>query len=494
MSLRRSTPSAQGVDAAGLLAFVDAAEQGDLGLHSLMVARHGQVVAEGWWRPYAADRVHLLYSCSKSFTAVAVGLLVDAGRVRLDDPVLDHLPMGDLATPADAIDPRWRTVLVEHCLSMTVGHPDDAWGRATEGSYDGDEPVDVDWLDLILRHPPELEPGTVFAYNQVATYLLARTVEHVSGERLLDFLRPRMFDPLAIGEVGTHTDTAWHALGFSGVHATTEALLSLAQLHLDEGRWEGRQLLSREWVARARVPYLPPPVHLPGGEVDWEQGYGFNFWVARHGYRGDGAFGQFAVVLPEHDMVVAITAEQARMQSTLNLLWKHLLPAVDRPGSLDADTELAARMGALAMPLPDGDDGSGPELMTAERAGGDVSDAYEAVEVRRVDDGHELRLQLRGEWLAPVHVADGDWAESVIVDDDRSVAVVASGGWHEGAFEAEVLLIETPHRITVRVVPGLGASLQWRMPPLSGPEPLWLSVDHRGAPGGRLEASGQSAE
>lgn len=208
MSLRRSTPSAQGVDAAGLLAFVDAAEQGGLGLHSLMVARHGQVVAEGWWSPYSADRVHLLYSCSKSFTAAAVGLLVDAGRVRLDDPVFDHLPMGDLATPADAIDPRWGTVLVEHCLSMTVGHPDDAWARATEGSYDGDEPVDVDWLDLILRHPPELEPGTVFAYNQVATYLLARMVEQVSGERLLDFLRPRLFEPFAIDEVGTHTDTA----------------------------------------------------------------------------------------------------------------------------------------------------------------------------------------------------------------------------------------------------------------------------------------------
>ena len=92
MTLPRSTPSAQGIDAAGLLAFVDAAESGGLGLHSLMVARHGHVVAQGWWRPYAAERVHLAYSLSKTVTATAVGFLVQEGRLSLEDRGARPLP------------------------------------------------------------------------------------------------------------------------------------------------------------------------------------------------------------------------------------------------------------------------------------------------------------------------------------------------------------------------------------------------------------------
>ena len=102
MTLPRSTPSAQGIDAAGLLAFVDAAESGGLGLHSLMVARHGHVVAQGWWRPYAAERVHLAYSLSKTVTATAVGFLVQEGRLSVEDRVLDHFPEIDRTTVAPA--------------------------------------------------------------------------------------------------------------------------------------------------------------------------------------------------------------------------------------------------------------------------------------------------------------------------------------------------------------------------------------------------------
>ncbi len=98
MTLPRSTPSAQGLDASGLLAFVDAAESGGLGLHGLMVARHGHVVAQGWWSPYAAERVHLAYSLSKTVTATAVGFLVQEGRLSVEDRVLDHFPELDRAT------------------------------------------------------------------------------------------------------------------------------------------------------------------------------------------------------------------------------------------------------------------------------------------------------------------------------------------------------------------------------------------------------------
>ena len=130
MTLPRSTPSAQGVDATGIHAFVDAAERDRLGLHSLMVVRHGHVVAEGWWKPYAASRVHLAYSLSKTVTATAVGFLVQEGRLSVEDLVLDHFPEID----RDAVPAGWRGVRLKHCLSMTVVHDEDAWPQVVDRS------------------------------------------------------------------------------------------------------------------------------------------------------------------------------------------------------------------------------------------------------------------------------------------------------------------------------------------------------------------------
>ena len=471
VTLPRSTPAAQDVDASGLHAFVDAVEAGGLGLHSLMVARHGAVVAEGWWRPYAPDRVHLAYSLSKTLTATAIGFLVNEGRLSLDDLVLDHFPEYDRSTVPDG----WYDVRIRHCLSMTVGHEGDAWGAVFDPAI-GAPDVRDDWVPRVLATIPTREPGTYFAYNQVATYLLSVIVGRVAGVGVAEVLRPRLLAPLELPDIPWHRDPLGRELGFTGAHLTTEAIASVAQLYLDRGRWQGRQLLPEAWVDEATAGFGPLSED-PTADEDWRRGYGFSFWLQRYGYRGDGAYGQFLVVLPELDAVVAITAEQARMQSTLDALWEHVVPALGRRGSDAADRAHADRMAGLEIPALAGT-ALGPEYAEFTRSAvSDLALDYTAVSVGRDGGDHVIGLRRGDDWLR-VPVVSGAWLESELVGAGARLPVVASGGWvDEDTFRAEVIAIETPHRFRVEArLRGGDADLTWRMVPLTGQDPLWLAT------------------
>src|SRR3712207_6080306 len=172
---------------------------------------------------------------------------------------------------------------------------DEAFGR------DPEEPVRG-----FLLTPPEREPGTVFAYSQPCTYALASVIQRNAGMTLTEYLRPRLFDPLGIGPVGWQAWPADRELGFTGLHVRTEDVAKFGLLYLQHGRWSGHQLLPESWVAEATSVQVETAGCQPNR--DWEQGYGFQFWKSTHGYRGDGAFGQFCRVLPEHDVVIATTA------------------------------------------------------------------------------------------------------------------------------------------------------------------------------------------
>ncbi|MDF3145094.1 serine hydrolase domain-containing protein, partial [Streptomyces sp. T21Q-yed] len=329
--LPSSSPAAQGVDASGVLAFLDALDNApDIEPHSLMILRHGHLVASGWWAPYTPERPHLLYSISKSFTATAAGIAAGEGLIRLDDPVISYFP----ELEADITDPRSRAMLVRHVASMASGHETDTVFAARE----------LDREDLVrgfLLVPPPRDPGTVFAYNQPATFTLAALVQRASGQSLTGYLRPRLLDPLGIGEVAWLCDRSGRELGFSGLHATTDAIARLGQLYLRGGVWEGERLMPEWWVAEATRPQISTAGDGLGN--DWQRGYGFKFWMSRHGYRGDGAFGQFCVVLPEHDAVIATTADTWHMPGLLDLVWEHLLPAM-RPAPLTGGGEADAAL------------------------------------------------------------------------------------------------------------------------------------------------------
>ena len=306
-------------------------------MHSLMVVRHGHVVAEGWWAPYSAQRPHLLYSLSKSFTATAAAFAQAEGLLELDDTVVSHF--GEFA--ADITDPGSRSIRIRHVAAMASGHTREMLGEAI--TRDPGEPVRG-----FLLIPPDQEPGTVFAYSQPCTYTLASIIQRNSGQPLTQYLRPRLFDPLGIGQVGWATFPPGREQGFSGLHARTEDVAKLGLLYLQRGRWQGRQLIPEPWVAEATSKQVANP-----GEAnpDWRQGYGFQFWMARHGYRGDGAFGQFCVILPGQQTVIVTTACTIQMQALLDAMWAHLLPGLGTAAPDGAASgRLTARLGGLALP------------------------------------------------------------------------------------------------------------------------------------------------
>jgi len=457
-TLPRSTPSAQNVDASGIAAFVDALETtAGVEPHSIMLLRHGQVVAEGWWAPYSADRAHLLYSLSKSFTSSAVGFAVAEGLMRLDDTVLGHFPELD----AEVTDPRSRSMRVRHVLAMASGHRAETLDRAL-----AIDPVDV--VRGFLLTPPDDEPGTVFAYNQPCTFTAGAIVQRVTGQSLTDYLRPRLLDPLGIGEVGWQRDASGRELGFSGLHAATHAIAALGQLYLQQGEWRGEQLLPREWVADATRSHVANDAEP---NPDWSQGYGFQFWMARHGYRGDGAYGQFCVVLPEHDVVLALTGQSLDMQAVMDAAWAHLLPAfgAGAPGDVapdgTADAALAARLADLALPGVAGptehdaapvrpaagearvDDQHSPGTerpVAFTAADGNDQPGLTVVELHAAADATTTLTLVEGDARLVARVEAEDW---VVTDDGAGAPVATSATRSADLLHVDVVFVETPHRL-----------------------------------------------
>jgi CubicO group peptidase (beta-lactamase class C family) len=479
--LPRSTPAEQQADPAAILALLDALEsRPDIEMHSLMVVRHGHVIAEGWWAPYSPGQRHLLYSLSKSFTSTAAAFARAEGRLDLDDPVVKHFPEFE----AEITDPRSRAIKVRHVAAMASGHDREMAAEAL--ARDPEEPVRG-----FLLIPPDREPGTFFAYSQPCTYTLGSIIQRNAGMSLTEYLRPRLFDPLGIGPVGWQTWPPGRQQGFSGLFARTEDVAKLGQLYLQGGRWDGRQLIAADWVAEAtRKQVANPDRENP----DWRQGYGFQFWMARHGYRGDGAFGQFCVVLPEQDTVVAITAATFDMQAILDALWEHLLPGLgasgagsaQRSGPGSAQEELDARLGGLALPAcpagagPAGAAGAGlltGSPFTVPGAAGELGTTLVSVGVTAADGGGEAA---DGGWEVTLTEAGnavtfpagaGTWAVSSPPDrHGDAVPVAASGGWVDGdGLRLEVIFLETPHRMDIALSgPDQTATAAWRIPPLFG--------------------------
>ncbi|MFC7262546.1 serine hydrolase domain-containing protein [Streptomyces lutosisoli] len=462
-SLPVSSPGEQGVDASGVHAFLDAVEAApDIEPHSLMILRHGHVVASGWWAPYTPDGLQLLYSLSKSFTSTAAGFAAAEGLLRLDDPVISYFPEFE----ADITDPRSRAMLVRHVASMASGHLAETYAEAFR--LDRKEAVRG-----FLLIPPDRDPGTVFAYNNPATYTLATIVQRVTGQSLTGYLRPRLFDPLGIGETAWQQRPAGRDLGFSGLHAATDAIARLGQLYLRDGVWEGRRLLASSWIAEATRAHISNADGTAEGALsDWQQGYGFQFWRSRHGYRGDGAYGQFCVVLPEHDAVIATTAATEEMQDLLNLVWRHLLPAfaaAPLPGR--EDDGLRRRLAGLALPPvkahPEpparGDAWAGAEFLPE---GGVCADqrTLTGVTVAAGDQGWRVSLA-EGDGRLDLRLGEADWTV-----DPGPVPTAVSGGWTDPeTLHVDVLFLETPHRLTVICsLPDRTFTARWHTTPLHG--------------------------
>ncbi len=308
--LIRAEASATDFDPAGLAAFEASFIADSVDIQSIMVLHHGRVVAEKWWGEGAPDVPHVMHSVSKSFTATAVGFGVAEGLVALDDKVVSFFPE---KVPADH-SPLLDEMTVRHLLTMSTGQPQ-------QSSRSG-----RDRIADFMAAPIEDAPGTVFRYNSMATFMLSAIMQKVSGEKITDYLETRLFGPLAISGYRWEESPDGIPTGGWGLWIKTEDMAKFGQLFLQNGVWNGEQLLPEGWVAEASTWKI---ANGDDPESDWAQGYCYQMWRCRHGaFRADGANGQFIVVMPDRDAVVAITADLRDMQAELNLVWDHILPAL----------------------------------------------------------------------------------------------------------------------------------------------------------------------
>ncbi|MFP4975770.1 serine hydrolase domain-containing protein [Paenibacillus sp. CN-4] len=342
--LPRSLPEQQDLSSGSILRFLDELSENSIEVHSFMLLRHGHVIAEGWWSPYKPHAPHNLFSLTKSFTSTAIGLAEHEGLLSIDDSVLSFFPD---KTPAEP-DERLLRLTLRHLLTMSTGHSEDPVNHFNEQES---------WTDTFLKASFEHEPGTTFMYNNAASYMLSAILQKVSGMTLLEYLQPRLFEPLGIHEAEWETCPEGICVGGRGLFLTTASIAKFGLLYLQKGVWNGQQIVPEQWILQASS--LQIANGDPNEPNDWKQGYGFQFWRCRHNaYRADGAFGQFCLIMPGQDAVLAVTSGTDRMHAVLDAVWNHLLPGMEAGSASSSDEsseaadELRSRLSSLSIEAP----------------------------------------------------------------------------------------------------------------------------------------------
>jgi hypothetical protein len=300
--------------------------------------RHDKVIAEGWWKPYRENYNHILYSLSKSFTSTAVGFAVQEGLLTVEDYVLDIFKDKLPCTPCENM----QKMKVKHLLMMSTGHSKEINAYSSE-----------DWIYAFLSSYIDNKPGSMFVYNNPAAYMLSAIVQKQTGVTILEYLKPRLFEPLGFSE-----DIWWENspqginLGFAGFNIKTEDIAKFGVFLLNRGKWESKQLLAAEWIDEASAKHI----ETKDEAFDWRQGYGYQFWrcLPENAYRADGAFGQFCIVMPNQDMVIAVTAGSQKTDEILEAAWKYLIPAIKDSIKPDSEMQnsLENKLKSLEIPVP----------------------------------------------------------------------------------------------------------------------------------------------
>lgn len=428
--LPRSTPERQGIASADLHKFVETLESQMREIHSVLLLRHGHVIAEGWWSPYEHEHPHMLFSVSKSFTSTAVGLAVNEGYFLLDDKVLSFFQ-----TPIEVSD-NLASMKVRHLLTMSTGHAEDTWGGML---------TQPDWIKAFFEVPVLHAPGTHFLYNTGATYLLAAIVQKTTGMKLIDYLKPRLFEPLGIENATWEESPQGIALGGIGLSITTEDLAKFGQLYLQKGMWQGQQLVPESWVTEATSFQIS---NGDDPQSDWAQGYGYQFWRCRHSaYRGDGVFGQYCVVMPEQDAVLAITGgiDVFDMQHPLDVVWEKLLPAMCPDALPDDDAVHAAlvkKLSGLSLPPVQGQTTSQVFDRLYKVDANELN--IETISLNFSESGCTLTVKTAaGKDTIPCGY--GEWQRGQTRLFGRADMTAASGAWTgDQIFTMVIRLVETP--------------------------------------------------
>jgi CubicO group peptidase (beta-lactamase class C family) len=456
VSLPRSTPEVEGVSSEGIMAFLDSVGNSRHEFHSIIIMRHGKVVAEGWWAPYAADIPQTVYSTSKSFTSTAVGFAIADSLLRLDDKVISFFP-NDLP---DTISPFLAELTIRDLLTMSVGMDPDPTPFYTVNT-------DSNWVKSFLALPIVNKPGTKFLYNSMGTYMLSAIVQKVTGKKVLDYLTPRLFEPLKISGLFWEEDPKGINTGGWGLRIKTEDMAKFGQLLLQKGNWYGKQIIPVAWVEEATTAKIDQAPDVPAGKKktdEWKQGYCYQFWRCTHNaFRADGAYGQYIIVIPDKDAVIAIQSESQDMGGEMRLIWNTLYPAL-RDEKLPEDTVLSAklrkRLASLSLPLPP----KGPTSPVISRVSGKTyalkantlgfkemgfTFGNDTCLVTLVSDHAEYQFALgSGQWIAGESMMPGP--NLLPANKEKTEKVLGCYCWKdEKTLELIVRYIESPHSITL---------------------------------------------
>lgn len=471
--------------------------------HALVVARRGTVLARATWAPYDAEHAGLVYSVSKTVTALAVLLLEYERRLGLGDAVDRHL---DLPNP--------HGFTLRHLLTMSTGH-----SREQTSVMPADPAV-------LLATPPEFPVGTRFAYSSPATGTLGRVVHAVAGEQPTDYLRPRLLDPLGIGP------RWWRVLGgveqgFSGLHLTVndQARLGLA---LASGGLapDGTRVLPESVVSAMASTFVPTAETFAEGEAgaepdtardDWALGYGYGVWRSRHGYRMDGAYGQFTLVVPESGVVVAYQGSAIDTQRVLDVLWGLVAAAAagdaaaaDSDGPPAGPSDVVGATGSVGSTASSEESGGG--TAAAKRDSWAVRDRYVASDAPALDVAGWSLDDAAGAgapgaagaagWRLTIPARDGQPGGTVDLRPDawtRGSLALRPGDTAVGApsdpvpdgvvpvaaraerlpdstVRAHLVATASPHRVLVNRAPDGALSARWHTGPLWAPTLATLLV------------------
>ncbi len=436
-SFKYAHPEAVGVPSSALMRLLDRLESIDV-VHSLMLLRHGRVFMEGVRAPFDSETPHQVFSLSKSFTSVAIGLAREEGRLQLDDRLIDFFP-----EHAASAHPLMREVRLSDLLSMQSGFRSCVYSRIASAP-------DGDLVRAYLALVPDGRPGTFFAYNSCATYMLGAVLRRVSGETVREYLMPRLFEPLDI--IPGIWESCPRGLNYAGwgLYLRIRDLAKFAQLLLDGGRYEGRQLIPAGYLAEAVKPHADNSANR---NPDWRLGYGYQFWRSTYGFRGDGASGQYAVVLPEFDLAIAMNSAAPDMQRILTALWEELIPALS-PGALPEapaeQRELAERLSRLSVAPVAGD--VSPQRLRRSFSFAENASGIIGCEVECGEKECALTFRMKDGTVEQLRAGFGYFAFGVFKLTDRAAhPVAASAAWRAGRLVVETFILNGIYRSTYTV-------------------------------------------
>ena len=300
-------------------------------VQGIVILRDGQVVCQANWAPFDLETKRVLHSLSKSFVSLAIGFAQQERRLKVTDKLVDFFP----EYAGEVTDEKMRDVTLEHLLTMTSGHQLCAMSFLS-GRKDGN------WERGFLASGLDFEPGTHFTYNSAATYMLAAVIKRMTGENPREYLMPRLFDPLDITPGLWECSATGVNCGGWGLMLSTTDLAKVVHCLCANGMHRGRQLIPADYLATATRKHSD---NSGNGAPDWCCGYGYQFWCSQHGYRGDGASGQYMLVIPEYRLGVAMNASIPNMQEVLSYFWD-FLPEISS-GPLPQNPEEDSRLQEL---------------------------------------------------------------------------------------------------------------------------------------------------